>query len=64
MNSDISSISSEEPPNNSRQLEESLGYRPTGTRNYLFSRFDRTTKWVMLFGGAYPHCVSVCKTVL
>ena len=38
MNSDISSISSEEPPNNSRQLEESLGYRPTGTRNYLFSK--------------------------
>ena len=55
MNSDISSISSEEPPNNSRQLEESLGYRPTGTRNYLFSRFDRTTKYrVMLCGGAYP----------
>ncbi len=55
MNSDISSISSEEPPHSSRQLEESLGYRPTGTRNYLFSRYDRVSKYrVMLFHGAYP----------
>ena len=62
MSSDISSISSEEPPNSSRQLEESLGYRPTGTRNYLFSRYHRDTKYrAMLFKGAYPlHEASKC----
>tara|TARA_Y100000389_G_scaffold203855_1_gene253770 strand:+ start:9967 stop:10530 length:564 start_codon:yes stop_codon:yes gene_type:complete len=55
MSSDISSISSEEPPNSSRQLEESLGYRPTGTRNYLFSKYHRTTRYrSILFKGAYP----------
>ena len=55
MNSDISSISSEDAPGNNRELEESLGYRPVGTRNYLFSVFNRKTKYrAMLFKGAYP----------
>jgi hypothetical protein len=55
MNSDISSISSEDSPGNNRELEESLGYRPVGTRNYLFSVFNRKTKYrSLLFHGAFP----------
>tara|TARA_B110000467_G_C18324164_1_gene487633 strand:- start:1580 stop:2146 length:567 start_codon:yes stop_codon:yes gene_type:complete len=55
MNSDISSISSEDSPGNNRELEESLGYRPVGTRNYMFSVFNRKTKYrSLLFHGAFP----------
>ena len=55
MNSDISSISSEEAPDTCRQLEESLGFKPIGTRNYMFSIFHRKSKFrSILFGGAYP----------
>ena len=38
-----------------KQLEDSIGYKPVGTRNYIFTIFSRKTDFrEILFGGAIP----------
>jgi len=52
---DISSASSNEEFLSFRNIENCLGFKPSPTRNYIFTAFNRRTKYRdILFEGAYP----------
>lgn len=52
---DTLSTSSNEEFLSFRDIENSLGFKPSPTRNYLFTSFNRRTKYRdILFEGAYP----------
>ena len=52
---DRDSTSSEDEVLNPKQLIAKIGFNPTGTRNYLFTIFNRKTSVrTILFGGATP----------